>query len=223
VQVREVVSDRGDETRQRLIEAAVDVFGERGYAGSSTRLLAARAGVNLAAIPYHFRGKRGLHVAAAEHIADQMEKRVAPLMTDLGAALDRDAAGDRRRALLHALLLGLADGMLGTAGAERWARFVAREQMDPSPAFDVLFERIMRPAHHLGCRLLGGLLGRPADDPEIMVRVFALFGQVLVFRIARAATARRLGWEALTDERVALVKDVLRAHLDGILDAELGL
>lgn len=37
--MQDTVSDRGEETWQRLIEAAVDVFGECGYEGTSTRLL----------------------------------------------------------------------------------------------------------------------------------------------------------------------------------------
>lgn len=35
---------RGDETRQRIIEAAIELFGERGFAGASTREIAAMAG-----------------------------------------------------------------------------------------------------------------------------------------------------------------------------------
>ena len=35
---------RGDETRQRIIEAAIELFGEYGFAGASTRDIAAKAG-----------------------------------------------------------------------------------------------------------------------------------------------------------------------------------
>ena len=48
---------RGEDTRQRLIEAALKIFGESGFEGASTRMLADAAGANLAAIPYHFGSK----------------------------------------------------------------------------------------------------------------------------------------------------------------------
>ena len=48
---------RGEETRARIVEAAVVVFGERGYDGASTRDLANAAGVNAPAIQYYFDGK----------------------------------------------------------------------------------------------------------------------------------------------------------------------
>ncbi|HEX6141368.1 MAG TPA: TetR family transcriptional regulator, partial [Geminicoccaceae bacterium] len=51
--------ERGEATRERLLLAAIDVFGRRGFE-ASTRELAGAAGVNLAAIPYHFGSKHGL-------------------------------------------------------------------------------------------------------------------------------------------------------------------
>src|SRR3984893_2334354 len=48
--------DRGAETRARLIEAALDVFGRLGLEGATTREIGKQAGVNLAAIVYHFGG-----------------------------------------------------------------------------------------------------------------------------------------------------------------------
>ena len=49
---QQTANQRRDDSRQRLIEAALDVFGLYGFEGASTRLLAERANVNLAAIPY---------------------------------------------------------------------------------------------------------------------------------------------------------------------------
>src|SRR3546814_4367559 len=74
--------DRGEETRQRLLDAAIDVFGRRGYEGASTRALAGAAGANLAAIPYHFGGKEGLYLAAATHIAEQIGGRMGPARSE---------------------------------------------------------------------------------------------------------------------------------------------
>ena len=49
---------RGEETRRRLVQAAVRVFGESGYDAVGTRDLAEAAGTNQAAIPYHFGARR---------------------------------------------------------------------------------------------------------------------------------------------------------------------
>jgi AcrR family transcriptional regulator len=49
-----------DRTRRRILDAALTEFGAKGYAGSRTAGIAARAGVNQQLIAYHFGGKHGL-------------------------------------------------------------------------------------------------------------------------------------------------------------------
>lgn len=214
--------ERGGDTRARLLEAAIDVFGRHGYDGASTRLLAEQAGVNLAAIPYHFGGKQGVYQAAAEWLAGEVGERIEPVLQALRTALARDdLAPAELRLMLHGLIERISALLLGTPGAERWARFVIREQMDPSPAFDVLYERVMLQVHGLACQLLGRLRGRPPDDPVIMTEMFTIVGQILVFRVARATTQRRLGWASYTPERIGLIQAVLRRNLDAMLDAGL--
>ncbi|MCO6009294.1 TetR family transcriptional regulator [Actinoallomurus purpureus] len=55
--------DRGkaaEQTRERILDAAVAEFGAKGYAGARTAGIAARAGVNQQLISYYFGGKQGL-------------------------------------------------------------------------------------------------------------------------------------------------------------------
>ena len=59
---------RGVGTRQHLIDAALGLFAVQGYDGVTTRALTRAAGVNLAAINYHFGGKQGLYRAVIEDI-----------------------------------------------------------------------------------------------------------------------------------------------------------
>ena len=49
-----------EQTRERILEAAVAEFGAKGYAGARTAGIAARAGVNQQLIAYYFGGKQGL-------------------------------------------------------------------------------------------------------------------------------------------------------------------
>ncbi|MGH8792595.1 MAG: TetR family transcriptional regulator [Stackebrandtia sp.] len=50
----------GEQTRERILEAAVEEFGAKGFAGARTAAIAARAGVNQQLISYYFGGKQGL-------------------------------------------------------------------------------------------------------------------------------------------------------------------
>src|ERR671919_1558359 len=48
-------------TRNNILKAAVALFAERGYDGTSVRAIVSKARVNQAAINYHFKGKDGLY------------------------------------------------------------------------------------------------------------------------------------------------------------------
>lgn len=51
------------DTRSRIVAAAAELFAERGYAGTSTRLIAERAGVNEVTLFRQFRNKQGILAA----------------------------------------------------------------------------------------------------------------------------------------------------------------
>jgi AcrR family transcriptional regulator len=58
--------------RDRILDVAQSLFAEQGYAATSTRAIAQRAGVNLAQLHYHFGAKRDLFKAAYLRGASQV-------------------------------------------------------------------------------------------------------------------------------------------------------
>jgi len=57
-------------TKARLLEAAEEVFAARGFLGASTREIAARAGVNISSLHYHWASKDTLYFAVFRNIYD---------------------------------------------------------------------------------------------------------------------------------------------------------
>ena len=84
-----------------------------------------------------------------------------------------------------------------------------REQMAPSAAFDILYERVMGRAHGFITRLIAIITGDPPESPAAKLAAFSMIGQVLVFRIARAAVMRRMGWRRLGAAEEAHINDAL--------------
>jgi AcrR family transcriptional regulator len=211
---RRAQRDRGAETRTQLIEAALDVFGRLGFEGATTREIAKAAGANLAAIVYHFGSKEALHLAVAEHVANRIASSVGPALAE-AANPAASATPEAARAMFGRLIETYVEVMVGSAEAERWARFIVREQMQPSAAFDVIY-RIMGGAVGIATRLIATALGRPEDE-EIRLRAFAMFGQVLVFRVAQALVLRRMGWTAIGARERAEIKRIVISHVEAIL------
>jgi AcrR family transcriptional regulator len=72
------------ERRQRILEAATELFAERGYAGASMGEIAARAGVVASVIYDHFDSKRDLHVQLLEHHGEELFERSITAATPAG-------------------------------------------------------------------------------------------------------------------------------------------
>jgi TetR/AcrR family transcriptional regulator, regulator of cefoperazone and chloramphenicol sensitivity len=90
----------GELTRQRILEAACEVFGERGYHDATHAEICERAGANIAAINYHFGSKEELYLAAFTTLVAKAQK-LYPLQG--GVSLEAPAE-ERLRAFVRALL-----------------------------------------------------------------------------------------------------------------------
>jgi AcrR family transcriptional regulator len=67
----------GPEARERILGAALETFSQAGFDGTTTRELAARAGVNLGLIKYYFGSKEKLWKAAVDRAAAELREAVA--------------------------------------------------------------------------------------------------------------------------------------------------
>ena len=100
---------RSRSTQRRVLEAAVECLVERGWSGTTTTLVAERAGVSRGAQLHHYRTKSDLLVAAVEHL---VERRTAELQA---AALP---PGEDRVAGTIGLLATVFTGPLFSAAIE---------------------------------------------------------------------------------------------------------
>jgi TetR/AcrR family transcriptional regulator, regulator of cefoperazone and chloramphenicol sensitivity len=198
----------GAGARARLLTAAIDVFGRRGFAGSTTRMIASAAGVNLQSITYYFGGKQGLYLAAADHIAELI---IRPMGEKAQARFARrgQVSADEARALL-ADMLGAVAGILFSEAWTPVARFIVREQMDPTEAFDRLYARVMEPQLEIARRVVGTITGEDPRTTRVRLRTLSLVGSIVFFRIAQATALRQLGWTRTGPRELAAVLELVR-------------
>ena len=123
-------------TRERLVEAALHVFAERGFAAASTREIAARAGVALAALPYHFTTKEVLWKAAADRIFGRLRESFLRRIEGL------EGVDQRTR-----LRLLLRDFVRFQAAHPELHRFMIQEGIAKSPRLAWLVEKHIRPIY----------------------------------------------------------------------------
>jgi AcrR family transcriptional regulator len=114
-----VATEPADLTKQRLMEAAEDLFAEYGIEAVSARQIALAAGQrNQSAIRYHFGSKDDLVVALHTQRIAEINERRAQLLEVPGVANDM-------RALIGAIAMPLAERVERDAGGSAYVRFLA--------------------------------------------------------------------------------------------------
>lgn len=85
------------ETVERILDAAEQLFAEKGFAETSLRLITSKAGVNLAAVNYHFGSKKALIQAVFTRFLD-------PFVSSLELELERNELAGSPEQTLEELL-----------------------------------------------------------------------------------------------------------------------
>lgn len=67
-----VSREDGKETKERIIQAAGPLFAQHGYDGTTSKAICQQAGVNMAAVNYHFGSRDGLYIAILEEVQDYL-------------------------------------------------------------------------------------------------------------------------------------------------------
>jgi len=211
---------RGDETRLRIIHAAIELFGERGFDAASTRDIAARAGVNAPALQYYFANKEGVYRACAEHIAEIVWERFAPVVQ---SANEKLASGADTPHLIDAFIdiqQVIAERMFLSPATASQRLFFVREQtgQEPSIASEILQTRMRAPLNRVGTELVARIGGTRIDDPVTRIRLLSLHGQMMVFNVAPRSALTLLEWTQIDAEKSALIQRTIEAQTRALLN-----
>lgn len=212
---------RSDDTRDKLLLAALELFGQFGFEGVSTRKLAERAGVNLQAINYYFGTKRGLYNAVADYLIGRLLVRVGELRKTV---LDRFAeaqSGGRpiEMAEARAILTALGEAMLMLFADDEsavWVRYMVREQAEPTEAYDRIYVGFMQPMLAAVRHFVGILLDAEPDSERVRLRTLSLIGSLIIYRVGRATVLREMEWAEVGPREIVTIRSIAADLVAGI-------
>lgn len=179
------------DTRARILDVALELVSERGYAGMSIRDLAEKLDLTTAAMYYHFASKEAL-----------LDALVAPFIEGLAEVARASASGELTNAEVLSQLVTLLSG----AGA----RALPVLMSDPSASSHL--KNKLNPMKVFG-EILHGLA--PSDDPLDLLRARCAMGTVqgAVMTCVRESRAHGTVWSGFDDEQHAVVVGAALAAL----------
>ncbi len=165
------VGPRGEVTRERLLETAVQLFAEHGFAKVTVRDICRGADANVAAVNYHFGDKFGLYMAVLRLAVDEMRKVSDVTMQPAPGS----SAEDRLR---HYIRMHVT--MLVHIDPASWIlRLMLHEMAEPTSAAPWIVEHGFRPRFRYLSGVLAELLGADESDPRVLRCAISVQSQFL--------------------------------------------
>jgi AcrR family transcriptional regulator len=180
----------GDETRERVMEAAAELFAERGFRGATMRAIAENAGTNLASAHYHFGSKEKLYLDVAFAMFQNLQTRLA----ERGLSPSESELAKRTRPELEELLRARIETMLEALLEQpgHHGSLMIRELSDPTPALKEIVRRFMDPVRKGFDAIVRRL--EPALSQETAEECTrSIAGQIFFYRTHRPALLLMMG------------------------------
>ncbi|MDP0928670.1 TetR/AcrR family transcriptional regulator [Paracoccus onubensis] len=147
----------GEATRKRILQTAGELIAVNGFAGTPNKMVAAKAGADMASINYHFGNRNGLYQA----VLVEAHRRIIDRADIERIASSKLPARDKLRMLIEFFV---ASG----SGSDRWPVIVLfRELLAPGPHIEVLRDVEVVPKLLLVLPILGEITSLPPDDPAL--------------------------------------------------------
>lgn len=197
-----------DDTRSRLIEAAIEQFAEKGFEGTSVRDLAAAAGVNVAAVSYHFGSKDALYtetLRACLAPCTEMRERMQKHLDAARRKKDRNAAENALRECIRDFLEILM------SPATRQSHLVMREQSEGKPRFEPVIREFFEPVGTI-LRELILMIAPRLPQLTVFMTISGIIGQCLHICKARASYRVLAGVDSHSPEYIEMASRHI-AHL----------
>ena len=178
---------KGEQTAERILDVAEELFAERGYAGATLREVAGRVGLRIPSLYNHFPGKEALYVAV-------LERGVGPLLAVLSEFLDAhtDAYRDSGRVVERVMDL--------LARRPNLPRLVQRETLAGSERLTPLLRDFLTPAFARAHEMVEATPAAARWGPDQTPLLVLAMYQIVVGYFAIAPLYRELAGEDLLGE-----------------------
>jgi TetR/AcrR family transcriptional regulator, regulator of cefoperazone and chloramphenicol sensitivity len=194
---------REDDAKQRLIDAAGPVFAHAGFDRATVREICRDAGVNVAAVGYHFGDKFGLYREVIRAVRSRCQ----------GSAFPPPPEDLSPRDGLHYLVTTLLTQMLSGDDTGWESQLMMREMNRPTAVFAEMVEEFFRPMF-IRVTTIIERLAPPATPIDVIEKMaLSVVGQCLYYRVG-AGVVRLL----IPEERRAASFDLpaLALHITGV-------
>lgn len=198
----------GESTRRRILDAALQLFGEKGFHNATHAEVCDLAGANIAAINYHFRSKEQLYRDVCEYAIASMAALYPP-----GGNVAPDASPESR---LHAHIEALIRRSRVPAPLRYYHQIRMLEMFNPTGLADDIWDAWFGRHRELSRAIIEDLLGPGAAADDVARCQISLLGPLYVANSFYTSGTIKHGGGPHLDDAEALIAHIYQFTLAGI-------
>ena len=164
-------------TRQRILEAGEKIFALRGFRDATVREICGEAGVNVAAVNYHFGNKKSLYF----HVLKYSQTVVLGGCLYSGKMETSQHCEERFRAFLFQF----ASMVLGRDTGSQFGKLIAMELIEPTSGLETVVEEAIRNTLDMLRSIVADFTGNAANQKAVLACTASIFGQAICFFFSR--------------------------------------
>ena len=172
---------RDTETRERLLTTAERLFAARGFSKVTIREICKSARANVAAVNYHFNGKKGLY----DEVVRSAIKTMQSTTESIREAGSGRSADEQLAAYISIFLKRVV------AARDSWIhQLMMRELSDPTPALDLVLKKVVQPRMKYLRDVIASMFGCEATDARVERCAMSIQAQCLALLTHPVAALR---------------------------------
>ncbi|MDY0360899.1 MAG: CerR family C-terminal domain-containing protein [Desulforegulaceae bacterium] len=165
-----------DDTKKKLIEAAGEIFAQKGFKFATVRDICKKAGTHVGSVNYHFRDKEGLYEAVLQYSHISVLEKYPP---NLGIT-NNSTPEEKLKAFIHSFLLRILD-----EGVPAWhGKLMAQEFANTTNAVHKLIEKSIKPLHIYLASIVRELIGHEKNcknETAVFLCTISIVGQCIQY------------------------------------------
>jgi len=169
-------------TKERILAAAGEIFGAKGFKDATIRTIALAAEVNIAAINYHFGGKEGLYREVLRHVRRRAYETYPTTHGLTGDAPPRE----KLHAFVRSFLLRIFDEERNPG----FGTLMIREMVEPTNALDMLVEEGICLLFSELVEIVRTIMGNGVEQEQVVAASRCAISQCVFFLCSRSVISR---------------------------------
>ena len=200
-------NEKDENSKARILEAATQLFAQKGFDGTSIREICKKANVNLCMISYYWGGKQELYNGIIDNL---IEKQIEYSVNFLDLNRNpKSMSVDECADLLMSISEKFVDFFYTNISSDLIV-ILLKEQQKPdfivkSPVLDYMRAVIAR------------VLNKEADDRLVIFKTLFMLSQVNSPRILPAFSLRLLGQDDFCEEDIKIIKENVKLYIKSVI------